>query len=365
MSGNSFGTIFRITTFGESHGEMIGVVIDGCPSGITLDLGQVQKDLDLRRPGQSKITTARKEADQVRFVSGLFEGKTTGMPITALIENQDARSGDYEQIKDVFRPSHADYTYEKKYGHRDYRGGGRSSARETAARVVAGSIAKQILKNLDIHIFAYVSAVGPIEMSKFLKKPHPKKREESLVRCPDLEASQKMIKLIEEIKSQGDTIGGVVSCLIQGVPVGLGEPVFDKLQAELAHAMMSINAAKAFEVGDGFNSSKHLGSEFNDLFIHKKGKIQTQTNHSGGIQGGISNGMDIHLKVTFKPVATLMQDQISVNAKGDKKILKARGRHDPCVVPRAVPIVEAMAAIVVLDQYLRNLATQIKPKRSK
>ncbi len=349
MAGNSFGNLFKLSTFGESHGEAIGGVIDGCPSGIELDFDSIQNELNRRKPGQSKIVTQRKEPDEVRFLSGIFEGKTTGTPIGFIIENTNQKSHDYSHIKDVYRPSHADYVYDKKYGHRDYRGGGRSSARETASRVVAGAIAKQMLSNIKIN--AYVSSVGDI----FLVKPYQDldldNTENNIVRCPDDTIAEQMITRIQEIRKQGDTIGGTVTCVIKNVPVGLGEPVFDKLHADLGKAMLSINAVKGFEYGSGFCGANMKGSEHNDLF-NEDGT--TKTNLSGGIQGGISNGMDIYFRVAFKPVATIMQDQETIDSKGNKAEMQGKGRHDPCVVPRAVPIVEAMAALVLADYSLIN-----------
>ena len=349
MAGNSYGTLFRITTFGESHGEALGGIIDGCPSGIVLDLAAIQLEMSRRKPGQSAIVTQRKEPDDVQFLSGIFEGKTTGTPIGFVIPNTNQKSDDYSHIKDNYRPSHADYVYEKKYGTRDYRGGGRSSARETASRVVAGAIAKQMLP--DIKINAYVSSVGPI----FLEKPYQEldfsKTESNPVRCPDEESAVIMEQYIREIRKQGDTVGGTVTCVIQNVPIGLGEPVFDKLHAELGKAMLSINAVKGFEYGSGFSGAQMKGSEHNDL--HNSDGT-TKTNLSGGIQGGISNGMDIFFRVAFKPVATIMQKQESLDNQGNIIEMTGKGRHDPCVVPRAVPIVEAMAAIVLADFYLIN-----------
>lgn len=349
MAGNSFGNLFKLSTFGESHGEAIGGVIDGCPSGIQLDIKAIQNELNRRKPGQSKIVTQRKEPDEVRFLSGIFEDKTTGTPIGFVIENTNQKSHDYSHIKDVYRPSHADYVYDQKYGHRDYRGGGRSSARETASRVVAGAIAKQVLNGIKIN--AYVSSVGDI----FLKKPYQEldlsNVESNIVRCPDNEVAEQMIQRIQDIKKQGDTIGGTVTCVIKNVPIGLGEPIFDKLHAELGKAMLSINAVKGFEYGSGFCGAKMKGSEHNDLF-NENGT--TKTNLSGGIQGGISNGMDIYFRVAFKPVATIMQSQETIDSKGSKAEMQGKGRHDPCVVPRAVPIVEAMAAMVLADYYLIN-----------
>jgi chorismate synthase len=362
MSGSTFGTVFKVTVFGESHGEMIGMVIDGCPAGLNVDLDQVQAEMDRRKPGQSKITTQRKEADLVKFVSGIFEGKTTGTPIAGLIENADQRSKDYSHLENNFRPGHADYTYHQKYGHRDHRGGGRSSARETAARVMAGSIAKQLLKTYGIEIHAYVSQVGSIKLDQ--PKIDLAKVESNIVRCPHEETAQKMIALIEEVKSQGDTIGGVVSCVIKNCPVGLGEPVFDKLHADLGKAMLSINAVKGFEYGSGFKGVESRGSEHNDIFeTDKNGKVITKTNHSGGVQGGISNGMDIEFRVAFKPVATIMKPQDSVNKLGQDVTVEGKGRHDPCVVPRAVPIVEAMAAITLVDHFLRHKNSQMDFKK--
>ena len=349
MAGNSYGTLFRLTTFGESHGEALGGIIDGCPSGITLDLEAIQFEMSRRKPGQSAIVTQRKESDDVQFLSGIFEGKTTGTPIGFIIPNTNQKSDDYSHIKDNYRPSHADYVYEKKYGVRDYRGGGRSSARETASRVVAGAIAKQMLPNIKIN--AYVSSVGSISLDKPYQELDFSKTENNPVRCPDEESASKMEEYIRVIKKQGDTVGGTISCVIQNVPVGLGEPVFDKLHAELGKAMLSINAVKGFEFGSGFEGSKMKGSEHNDLY-NQDGS--TKTNLSGGIQGGISNGMDIYFRVAFKPVATIMQKQDSLDNKGNITEMSGKGRHDPCVVPRAVPIVEAMAAIVIADFFLIN-----------
>ncbi|MBT8253756.1 MAG: chorismate synthase [Flavobacteriaceae bacterium] len=349
MAGNTFGTLFKLTTFGESHGKAIGGIIDGFPAGISLDLEAVQNDLNRRRPGQSKIVTQRKEPDQVEFLSGIFENTSTGTPIGFVIQNADQRSKDYSHIKDVYRPSHADFTYQEKYGIRDYRGGGRSSARETACRVVAGSLARQMLNELSIH--AYTSSVGEIALVKSYQELDLNLIESNMVRCPDPETASKMIEKIEAIKKEGDTIGGIISCVIQNVPVGLGEPVFDKLHAELGKAMLSINAVKGFEYGSGFKGTKMRGSAHNDSF-NEDGT--TSTNLSGGIQGGISNGMDIYFKVAFKPVATIMRKQDTINEKGESTEIKGKGRHDPCVVPRAVPIVEAMAALVMADFYLLN-----------
>lgn len=358
MSGSTFGQLFKVTVFGESHGEMIGMVVDGCPAGLPLDLSLIQADLDRRRPGQSKITTQRKEGDIARIVSGVFEGKTTGTPIAGLIENTDQRSKDYSHLEHSYRPSHADYTYDQKYGHRDYRGGGRSSARETAGRVMAGSIAKQLLRQYGIECFAYVSQVGDIALGNV--QVDLSKIESNIVRCPDEKVAERMIKLIEEVKSQGDTLGGVITCIIKGVPAGLGEPVFDKLHADLGKAMLSINAVKGFEYGSGFSGVTQKGSRHNDIFMNENGKVKTKTNNSGGIQGGISNGMDIVMRIAFKPVATLMQPQESVDDQGQKVTVEGKGRHDPCVVPRAVPIVEAMAAITLADHLLRNRSARLE-----
>lgn len=356
---NSYGKLFRITTFGESHGPAIGVVIDGCPAGLEIDEAYIQAELDRRKPGQSKITTQRKESDTFKILSGIFEGKTTGTPIAMVIENEDQRSKDYSHIAESFRPSHADFTYEQKYGTRDYRGGGRSSARETAARVAAGAIAKLLLKKHSVEIHAFVSQVGDISAPHYTKMDLSK-TEENIVRCPDPGTANQMIELIDEVRKDQDTIGGLVTCVVQGTPVGLGEPVFDKLHAELGKAMLSINAVKGFEYGSGFDGVKLHGSQHNDEFINEGGKIRTKTNHSGGVQGGISNGEDIYFNVAFKPVATIMKDQESVNKEGEATIVKGKGRHDPCVVPRAVPIVEAMAALVIADFMLRNEVSKLK-----
>ena len=349
MAGNSFGTLFKITTFGESHGTALGGIIDGCPPNIELNFDAINSEMQRRKPGQSSIVTQRKEEDDVQFLSGIFEGKTTGTPIGFVIPNTNQKSDDYSHIKDNYRPSHADYVYEKKYGIRDYRGGGRSSARETASRVVAGAIAKQVLGN--IKITAFVSSVGTLSLNKPYQNLDLSLTETNAVRCPDLETAAEMETYIKEIKKQGDTVGGTISCVIQNVPIGLGEPVFDKLHAELGKAMLSINAVKGFEFGSGFEGSKMKGSEHNDLY-NEDGT--TKTNLSGGIQGGISNGMDIYFRVAFKPVATLIQKQDSLNNKGEITEMMGKGRHDPCVVPRAVPIVEAMSALVLADFYLLN-----------
>lgn len=353
MAGNSFGTIFKLTTFGESHGTAIGGIIDGCPAGIKLDLEKVQEELDKRRPGQSAIVTQRKEADTVEFLSGIFEGRSTGTPIGFIIKNSNQKSGDYSHIQDSYRPSHADYTYDEKYGVRDYRGGGRSSARETACRVVGGAIAKQVIPEISFSTFT--SSVGDIYIDDH-KDLDLSLIETNPVRCPDPASAEKMEALIREIRSQGDTIGGTVQCVIKHVPKGLGEPVFNKLHAELGKAMLSINAVKGFEFGSGFKGTHMKGSEHNDRF-NPDGS--TVTNLSGGIQGGISNGMDIYFKVAFKPVATIMQKQQTINSKGEEVEMQGKGRHDPCVVPRAVPIVEAMAALVLADFFLQNKTSKI------
>ncbi len=357
---NSYGKIFRITTFGESHGTAVGVIIDGCPAGLPIDIDFIQAELDRRRPGQSKITTQRQEGDKIEVLSGIFEGKSQGTPITLAVWNEDQRSKDYSHIADKFRPSHADYTYQMKYGTRDYRGGGRSSARETLARVAAGAVAKQFLATLGIKVTAYVSQVGHLQLDKDYTQYNFDEIENNIVRCPEPSMAEKMIALIDETRKNRDTIGGVVTCVIQGTPVGLGEPAFDKLHAELGKAMLSINAVKGFEYGSGFEGVKMYGSQHNDLFYTSEdGKVRTKTNYSGGIQGGISNGEDIYFRVAFKPVATIMQEQESINEAGESVIVLGKGRHDPCVVPRAVPIVEAMAALVIADFYLRNKTTQM------
>jgi chorismate synthase len=354
MSGNTFGTLFKVSTFGESHGPAIGGLIDGCPAGIELDLEAIQKDLDRRKPGQSAIVTQRKEPDEVTFFSGLFEGKTTGTPIGFAIHNTNQKSKDYSHIQDTYRPSHADYVYDEKYGIRDYRGGGRSSARETASRVVAGAIAKQFLAPVTLN--AYVSAVGSLSLDTHPSEVDVSFIEKNPVRCPDPKMAEAMETYIKQIRKEGDTVGGVVSCIIKNVPVGLGEPAFDKLHAELGKAMLSINAVKGFEYGSGFAGTQMKGSEHNDLF-NTDGT--TQTNRSGGIQGGISNGMDIYFNVAFKPVATIMQNQETINSKGEAVAMQGKGRHDPCVVPRAVPIVEAMAALVLADFSLLKRTNKI------
>lgn len=354
MPGNTFGKLFRITTFGESHGVALGVVIDGCPPGLKLDIDFMRHEMQRRKPGQSKITTQRKEEDEFEILSGVYEGITTGTPFGIIIRNDDQKSKDYAHLVDNYRPSHADFTYDEKYGFRDHRGGGRSSARETAARVIAGSIAKQFLKQKNIQITAYVNSVGEIELKKNYTELNFEQIENNIVRCPDATTAEKMIDLISEIKKQGDTIGGTICCVIENMPSGIGDPVFDKLHADIGKAMLSINAAKGFEYGSGFAGTKMRGSEHNDLFDFDsdENKIITKTNHSGGIQGGISNGMDIYFKVAFKPVATILQKQESVNKNGEKILVEGKGRHDPCVLPRAVPIVEAMAALVLIDHLL-------------
>ena len=358
--GSIYGKIFQISTFGESHGAAVGVVVTGCPAGVDFDLDFIQSELDRRKPGQSRITTQRKEADSVEVVSGVFEGKTTGTPIAMLVWNGDQRSKDYSHIADQFRPSHADFTYQEKYGVRDYRGGGRSSARETVARVAAGALAKLVLNQLGVKITAYVSQVGTLKLVTPVEQLDLAVAETNAVRCPDTQLAEEMFTYIDEIRKQGDSVGGVVSAYITGCPVGLGEPVFDKLHAELGKAMLSINAVKGFEYGSGFDGVELRGSQHNDIIVKDDaGKVSTVTNHSGGIQGGISNGEPIYFRVGFKPVATIMQDQDSLNNSGEKIVVSGKGRHDPCVVPRAVPIVEAMSAIVLLDFYLRHRLTKL------
>ncbi|RZK92072.1 MAG: chorismate synthase [Pedobacter sp.] len=365
MAGNSFGQLFRITTFGESHGIAIGVILDGCPAGLTIDLDFIQSELDKRKPGQSKITTQRKESDTVQILSGVFEGKSTGTPIAMLIPNEDQRSKDYGHNVDVYRPSHADYVYDAKYGIRDHRGGGRSSARETAARVAAGAIAKLFLKHNGIDVFAHVTAVGKINAPNLESNNLEellKIREENIVRCADPATANEMIEFIDGVRKDGDTVGGKIACLIKGCPAGLGEPVFDKLHADLGKAMLSINAVHGFEYGSGFEGTELRGSEHNDVPLPKsqdENQFKTITNHAGGILGGISNGMDITFKVGFKPVATIMHNQQTINTAGEASEIKGKGRHDPCVVPRAVVIVEAMAALVIADHLLRNRASKV------
>ncbi len=359
MFNNTYGNIFRLTTFGESHGAGIGGIIDGFPAGIELDMDFIQSELDRRKPGQSKITTDRKEADQVEFLSGVFEGKSTGCPIGFLVRNTNQHSSDYENLRHLYRPSHADYTYTQKYGLRDHRGGGRSSARETIARCVGGALAKLALRELGITIQAYTSQVGHIALEHDYHQYDLSMTESNAVRCPDATKAAAMEALIAEVKAQGDTIGGIITCIIKGCPVGLGQPAFGKLHAALGGAMLSINAVKGFEYGEGFAGVTARGSEQNDIFYNHDGRIDTRTNHSGGIQGGISNGQDIYFRVAFKPVATLLMEQPTVDLQGNDTLVKARGRHDPCVLPRAVPIVEAMAAMTILDHYLLNKTTRL------
>ncbi len=356
---NTFGKIFTLTNFGESHGPGIGGVIDGFPAGISIDLVFIQQELNRRRPGQSKITTDRKEADQVEFLSGIFEGKSTGCPIAFLVRNTNQHSDDYENLRGLFRPSHADFTYTQKYGIRDHRGGGRSSARETISRCVGGALAKLALKQLGISIQAYTSQVGSIALENDYKRYDLNLIETNAVRCPDPQKAREMEEYIASVKAEGDTIGGIITCVVKGCPVGLGEPSFGKLHAALGHAMLTINAVKGFEYGEGFAGVTQRGSEQNDIFFNDEGRINTRTNHSGGIQGGISNGQDIYFRVAFKPVATLLKEQSTVNEKGEDTQVKARGRHDPCVLPRAVPIVEAMTAMTLLDYYLMNKCTRL------
>jgi chorismate synthase len=354
MAGNTFGKLFTLTTFGESHGEALGGIIDGCPAGLQIDLDFIQSELDRRRPGQSNIVSQRKETDKVEFLSGIFNNKTTGTPIGFIVRNEDQKSKDYDHNVDSYRPSHADYTYEAKYGIRDHRGGGRSSARETVCRVVAGSVAKLLLRLNNISIQAYTSQVGDVKLLKDYHDLDLSKIESNIVRCPDQLIADTMIQKIELTRKNGDTIGGTISCVVKGVSAGLGEPVFDKLHADLGKAMLSINAVKGFEYGSGFEGVKLNGSQHNDQFEMKNDSIGTKTNHSGGIQGGISNGEDIYFKVAFKPVATIMKKQNTVNSKGEEVEIMGKGRHDPCVLPRAVPIVEAMAALVMVDHLLRS-----------
>ena len=351
---NTFGNIFTLTTFGESHGEGVGGVIDGMPAGIAVDLDFIQSELDRRKPGQSKITTSRAEGDKVEILSGVFEGRTTGCPIGFLVRNTNQHSHDYENVRNVFRPSHADFTYTQKYGLRDHRGGGRSSARETISRVVGGAFAKLALRQLSIDVTAYTSQVGDIAIGRDYHQFDFTEIEKNPVRCPDPEAAKRMEELILSVKADGDTIGGVITCVIKGCPVGLGEPAFGKLHAALGGAMLSINAVKGFEYGEGFAGVSQRGSEQNDIFFNDNGVISTRSNHSGGIQGGISNGQDIYFRVAFKPVATLLREQPTVDKDGNETMLEVKGRHDPCVLPRAVPVVEAMAAMTILDYYLIN-----------
>ncbi len=361
MAGNSFGTIFKLSNFGESHGAAIGGVIEGCPAGLFIDLAFIQSELNRRRPGQSAITSPRQEKDEVEILSGVFENISTGTPIGFIIRNKDQQPADYAHLQNTYRPSHADFTYENKYGRRDYRGGGRSSARETASRIVAGAIAKLLLKQSGITVNAFVKQVGPVKLDKEHHQLNLEKTESNLVRCPDDATAAAMLAYIEEIKMAGDTVGGVIQCVINHAPIGLGEPVFDKLNAVLGHAMLSINAVKGFEIGSGFNSVNFRGSQLNDVFeqADASGKINTRSNNSGGVQGGISNGMPIYFNVAFKPVATLMQTQDTVDKTGNKTTLEGKGRHDPCVLPRAVPIVESMAALVIADFLLLQRCSRI------
>lgn len=359
MAGNSYGQLFKITTFGESHGAALGVIIDGCPAGLNIDVDFIQQELNRRKPGQSSITTQRKEDESFEILSGVFDGVTTGTPICMMVKNNDQRSGDYSHLKEVYRPSHADYTYQQKYGLRDYRGGGRASARETVARVMAGAVAKLLLKHYNIQIFAYVDQVGEIRLPLAPNEIDAALIETNLVRCPHQPTAEKMITLINQTGEKGDSVGGAITCLIQGVMPGLGEPVFDKLHAELGKAMLSINACKGFEIGSGFQAAQSYGSAHNDEFVIHEGNIHTRTNNSGGVQGGISNGEPIYFRCAFKPVATIRTEQNTVTSLGEETVLAASGRHDPCVVPRAVPIVEAMSALVIADFLLRNHSVKL------
>ena len=355
---NTIGKLFTFTSFGESHGKGIGGIVDGCPAGIEIDENYVQSELNRRKPGQSSIATPRKEDDKVEFLSGIFEGKSTGTPIAFIIWNQNQHSTDYDHLKEIYRPSHADYTYQQKYGIRDHRGGGRSSARETASRVVAGAIAKLTLKQMGISITAYTSQVGPFAMTQTMEEVDLSAIESNIVRCPQQDVAEKMIEYIHQLKKEGDSTGGIISCIIKGIPVGLGEPIFDKLQARLAFAMLSINASHGFDYGRGFEGVSLKGSEMNDPFYMEGDKIKTRTNNSGGIQGGISNGEEVFFRVLFKPVATISKKQETIDKQLNEVELEARGRHDPCVLPRAVPVVEAMAALTLLDLYLVNSGKQ-------
>jgi len=353
MPGNSFGKLFKISTWGESHGPALGVVIDGCPSGLNLRLSDIQTDLNKRKPGQSSITTSRKESDNIKIMSGVFRGKTTGTPISLIIENQNHSSKDYDKLEDAYRPSHADYTYDAKYGFRDHQGGGRASARETTGRVAAGAIAKKILKSkAKIEIIAYIKQVHKIKSKINAEKVTIKKVESNIIRCPDHTAAKKMIALIKKVKKSGDSVGGIIECIIKNVPIGLGSPVFDKLEAKLAHAMLSLPATKGFEIGSGFISTEMTGSKHNDPIIKIGKKVVTSSNNAGGVVGGISNGMNIVFRVAFKPTATIFKKQKTITKKGNATNLQMSGRHDPCVIPRAVPIIEAMAALVLVDEYL-------------
>lgn len=356
---NTFGNIFTLTSFGESHGAAIGGVVDGFPAGIDIDVDFIQNELRRRRPGQSRITTSRNEPDTVEFLSGIFEGKSTGCPIGFIVRNTNQHSEDYDNMRNLFRPSHADYTYTAKYGIRDHRGGGRSSARITISRCVAGALAKLALKKIGVSVCAYTSQVGNIKLEADYRKYDLTKVEDNIVRCPDAEKARAMETLISEVKKQGDTIGGTITAVIKGCPAGVGEPEFDKLHAALGYAMLGINAAKGIEFGMGFDGISRLGSEMNDVFVNENGRVTTKTNNSGGIQGGISNGNDIYFRIAFKPVATLLKPQNTIDKNGDSTVLEAKGRHDPCVLPRAVPIVEAMAAMVILDHILLSKATKM------
>ena len=356
---NTFGNIFTLTSFGESHGAAIGGVVDGFPAGIDIDVDFIQNELKRRRPGQSRITTSRNEPDTVEFLSGIFEGKSTGCPIGFIVRNTNQHSADYDNMRNLFRPSHADYTYTAKYGRRDHRGGGRSSARITISRCVAGALAKLALKKIGVSVCAYTSQVGNIKLEADYRKYDLTKVEDNIVRCPDAEKARAMETLISEVKKQGDTIGGTITAVIKGCPAGVGEPEFDKLHAALGYAMLGINAAKGIEFGMGFDGISRLGSEMNDVFVNENGRVTTKTNNSGGIQGGISNGNDIYFRIAFKPVATLLKPQNTIDKDGDSTVLEAKGRHDPCVLPRAVPIVEAMAAMVILDHILLSKATKM------
>ncbi len=359
MAGNSIGKIFVLSTFGESHGQAIGGMIDGCPAGLTISTELIQRELDRRKPGQSSISSPRKESDQVQILSGIFDGRSTGSPIGFIIENEDARSKDYSHIEHSFRPSHADFTYQAKYGHRDYRGGGRSSARETACRVVGGAIAQQFIDQYGIRVSAYVSQVGKTKMDVEYKNLDFSKIDSNIARCPDSAFADQFIAQIEAARKDGDSLGGVISCVVQGMPVGLGEPVFDKIHADLGKAMLSINAVKGFEIGSGFEGASMKGSEHNDAFELRDGETRTTTNRSGGVQGGISNGEDLVMRIAFKPVATIMKDQQSLSDQGEEITIQGKGRHDPCVLPRAVPIVEAMAKLVIADHILRLRSSRI------
>lgn len=356
---NTIGTQLRLTTFGESHGIAIGGILDGFPAGIVVDEGFVAAEMRRRRPGQSAVTTARNEADEVQFLSGIFEGRTTGTPIGFVIKNTNNRSGDYDNLREAYRPSHADYTYAVKYGVRDHRGGGRSSARETAVRVCAGALCKLALAQVGITIQAYTSQVGDIKLEQPYTAYNLSLAEDNIVRCPDVEKAAAMERLILDVKREGDTIGGIVTCVVKGVPAGIGAPLYNKLSSSLAAAMMTINATKGFDYGDGFESVTGRGSMQNDIFYNDNGAINTRTNHSGGMQGGISNGQDIYFRVAFKPVATILREQPTVGIDGKDTLISARGRHDPCVVPRAVPVVEAMAALTILDHYLLSRCTRL------